>query len=382
MLSHFSALLRRDLAIDLGTATTRVALPGEGIVVDEPSVVAVPRATNRILAGNGAVGHLARQMLGRSPDSVNVIRPLSAGVIADIDLCEAMLRYFLNKAQPPRYGLRPRVLITASGCLTSVEKQAIYRSSHRAGAGQVMLLGVIQAAAIGVGLPMAEPVAGMIVDIGAGATEVAVFSLGDIVAQRSIRVGGDQMDQAIVDWLRRKYGLRIGLSAAEELRMSIGDTWSLQSRDQNNHGDDFTKQSFLSTAQNVQTMDAPNVEARGAIAEVRGVDIASSLPKRIMLTVDEIGDALADPLEAILDSIRATLDGCSPDLVADLIDRGVVLCGGGALLSGLDRWLENRTGISVRVASNALTAVAEGALTCLEDLESWRNLVEVGDSAM
>jgi rod shape-determining protein MreB len=344
------------LAIDLGTAATRVALPGEGIVVDEPSVVAVSRTANRIVSSSGAVGHLARQMLGRTPDSVNVVRPLSAGVIADIDLCETMLRYFLDKARPTRYGLRPRVLVTASGSLTPVEKQAILRSSHRAGAGQVMLLGVVHAAALGVGLPIAEPVAGMIVDIGAGATEVAVFSLGDVVAQRSIRIGGDQMDTAIVDWLRRKHGLRIGISTAEELRREFGSAA------------DGTGQTASNSAI--------------ATADVRGVDVASSLPKRIALSAAEISEALADPLEAILDNIRATLDGCSPDLVADLVDRGVVLCGGGALLGGLDKWIEERTGIAARVAPNALTAVAEGALVCLEHLDAWRNLVEVGDGAI
>lgn len=355
MLPNFSALLRRDLAIDLGTAATRVALPGEGIVVDEPSVVAVSRSANRIVSSGGAVGHLARQMLGRTPDSVSVVRPLSAGVIADIDLCETMLRYFLDKARPARYGLRPRVLITAAGCLTPVEKQAIYRSAHRAGAGQVMLLGVVQAAALGVGLSIAEPVAGMVVDIGAGATEVAVFSLGDVVAQRSIRVGGDQMDAAIVDWLRRRHGLRIGLSTAEELRMDLGSA---------------------------PTDGQLNDQEPERTTDVCGVDIATSLPKRITLEAKEIREALADPLDAIVEAIRATLDGCSPDLVADLVDRGVVLCGGGALLRGLDQWLKQRTGMAARIAPNALTAVAEGALVCLEHLDAWRNLVEVGDGAI
>lgn len=366
MLPNFSALLRRDLAIDLGTSYTRVALPDEGIVVDEPSVVAVPRTASRLLASSGAVGHLARQMLGRTPDSVSVVRPLCAGVIADIDLCESMLRYFLGKARPTRYGLRPRVLIAASACLTPVEKQAIYRSAHRAGAGQVMLLGVAQAAALGVGLPIAEPVAGMIVDIGAGATEVAVFSLGDVVAQRSIRVGGDQMDQAIVDWLRRKHGLRIGLSTAEELRIELG---SAAPADQGG-----------AVAVGHQNRSAPT--SNEPTSEVRGVDVATSLPKRIALSATEIREALADPLETILDSIRATLDGCSPDLVADLVDRGVVLCGGGSLLAGLDRWIEGRTGMSARVAPNALTATAEGALVCLEHLDAWRTLVEIGDGTI
>jgi rod shape-determining protein MreB len=231
-----------------------------------------------------------------------------------------------------------------------------------------MLLGVVQAAALGVGLPIAEPVAGMIVDIGAGATEVAVFSLGDVVAQRSIRVGGDQMDAAIVDWLRRKHGLRIGLSTAEELRMELGSVGQINAP----LHDPAPSAGPLSDGQS----------SLADYADVRGVDIATSLPKRITLTAAEIRQALSDPLEAIVDAIRATLDGCSPDLVADLVDRGVVLCGGGALLRGIDGWLEQRTGMSARIAPNSLTAAAEGALICLEHLDAWRNLVEVGDGAI
>jgi rod shape-determining protein MreB len=348
MLPRFSALLRCDLAIDLGTASTRVALPGEGVVLDEPSVVAVARTSNRILSGGCAVGHLARQMWGRTPDSVSVVRPLSAGVITDFNLCEAMLRYFLNKARPMRFGLRPRLLIAAPGCLTQVEKRAIYTSAHRAGAGQVLLVRVAHAAALGVKLPLAEPVAGMVIDIGAGATEVAVLSLGDIVAEQSVRTGGDQMDQALTDWLRRERGLRIGLSTAEQLRIALGSAWQTDE----DHRD-----------------------------EVCGLDVAKGLPRRLEITSAEVRTALDEPLKTILEAIRATLDKCSPDLVSDLVDRGVVLCGGGSQLRGLDRWLMERTGIPAHVAPDAQTAVVQGALVCLEHLDAWRNLVESSDDA-
>ncbi len=348
MLPRFAALLRCDLAIDLGTASTRVALPGEGVVLEEPSVVAVARTSNRILSSGCAVGHLARQMWGRTPDSVSVVRPLSAGVITDFELCEAMLRYFLNKVRPRRFGLRPRLLIAAPGCLTQVEKRAIYTSAHRAGAGQVMLLRVAQAAALGVKLPIAEPIAGMVIDIGAGATEVAILSLGDVVAEKSIRTGGDQMDEAILDWLRRHRGLRIGLSTAEQLRITLGSAWQIEEEKTD---------------------------------EVRGLDIATGLPRRLEITSAEVREALAEPLERLLNAIRSVLDLCSPDLVADLIDRGMVLCGGGAQLRGLDYWIAERTGIPAHVAADPQSAVVSGTLVCLEHLDAWRNFVESSDDA-
>ncbi|HEY2882410.1 MAG TPA: rod shape-determining protein [Pirellulales bacterium] len=349
MLSRLSNLLRCDLAVDLGTATTRVALVGEGVVLEEPSVVAVSRNGNRMLSGGCAVGHLARQMWGRTPDSVSVVRPLAAGVITDFQLCEAMLRYFLNKARPRRYGLRPRLLLAAPGCLTPVERRAIYTTAHRAGAGQVRLLGVAEAAALGAQLPIAEPVASMIIDIGAGSTEVAVLSLADVVACQSIRVGGDQMDQAIVDWLRRARGLRVGLSSAEQLRIGLGSALA--------EGND-------------QRRD-----------EIRGVDLPTGLPRRMEISASEVRAALAGPLERILDAIRATLDDCSPDLVADLVDRGVMLCGGGALLAGLDRWITERTGLPARVATEPRLAVVNGTLTCLEHLDAWRKLLAPAQAA-
>jgi rod shape-determining protein MreB len=348
MLSRVSSFWRCDLAIDLGTAVTRVGLVGEGVVLQEPSVVAVAQGENRILSGRCAVGHLARQMWGRTPATVNVVRPLSAGVITDFQLCQAMLRYFLNKVRGARFAMRPRILLAAPGCLTSVEKRAIFTTAHRAGAGQVWLLGVAQAAALGVQLPIAEPVASMVVDIGAGSTEVAVLSLGDVVASRSIRSGGDQMDQAIIDWLRRKHGLRIGLATAEQLRIQLGSFREADGQERD---------------------------------EVRGVDITSGLPRRLEIATADIRSALAEPLARIVAAIADTLDDCSPDLVSDLVDRGMVLCGGGALLKGLSHWFSDRTGIAARVAPEALTAVVQGTLACLEHFDSWRSLVESSDEA-
>lgn len=349
MLSRFSNLLRCDLAIDLGTASTRVALPGEGVVLQEPSVVAVARISNRILSGGSAVGQLARQMWGRTPESVNVVRPLSAGVITDFQLCEAMLRYFLHKARPTRFGLRPRLLVAAPACITPVEKRAIYSSAHRAGAGQVMLVAKSQAAALGAGLPIGEPVASMLIDIGAGITEVAILSLGDVVAGRAIRVGGDQMDQAVVEFVRRSHNLRIGISTAERLRMELADL----SRD------DQQKEQ-----------------------EVSGIDVGSGLPKRMIVRSGEIREAISQPLECIVDAVRATIDQCSPDLVADVIDRGMVLCGGGAMLKGLELWIQRETGIPARLVDEPFTAVARGTVVCLEHLEKWRGLVESSDGSI
>jgi rod shape-determining protein MreB and related proteins len=348
MLSRISALLHADVAIDLGTAVTRVALPGEGIVLEEPSVVAVSSTANRLLSGGCAVGHLARQMLGRTPDSVSVVRPLAGGVITNFHWCEAMLRYFLRKARPTKFGLRPRLLMAAPACLTPVEKHAIYTSAHRAGAGQVMLVGVAQAAALGLRLPVAEPVASMLIDIGAGATEVAVLSLGGVVSQHSRHSGGDHMDTAIVDHLRRNHALRIGLSTAEALRMELGSAWPVD--------DERT-------------------------TEVRGLDLANGLPRRMEINAAQVRAALSDPLERILETVRATLDKCSPDLVSDLVERGVELCGGGALLAGMDRWITHRTGLPARVAAEPLTAVVQGTLTCLEHLDTWRGFVESSDAS-
>ncbi len=393
MLSRLTALLRCDLAIDLGTAVTRIAVPGEGIVLDEPSVVAVARGNNRVLSGGCAVGHLARQMSGRTPDSVSVVRPMAAGVVTDFQLCEAMLRYFLRKVRPSRFGLRPRLLIAAPSGLTPVERRALFTSAHRAGAGQVLLLDVGHAAALGVGLPVAEPLASMVIDIGAGATEVAVISLGDIVARQGVRVGGDQMDQAIVEYLRRERNLRIGLSTAEQLRIELGLG---RGRDDEVGNGECGMGTSRTTSAAMESSDQSGTRKSEAAIEVipenptselrfptseaaRGIDVSTGLPSRIELTACEIAEALAPPLSQILSAIRAALDGCSPDLVSDLVDRGVVLCGGGAQLRGLDRWIHSHTGLPARVASDPQSAVVNGTLACLEHLDAWHNLVERSD---
>jgi rod shape-determining protein MreB len=339
MLQHLLNHFRCDLAVDLGTANTLVCVVGEGLVLNEPSVVAVQQGTRRILSGGCAVGHLAKQMEGRTPDSISVVRPLRDGVVTDFELCEAMLRYFLRKAQRPGWRLKPRVLIGVPGCITPVEKRAAFNSVLRAGAGQAWIMPEAKAAAIGVGLPIAEPIASMVCDIGGGTTEVAVMSMADTVAAQSIRTGGDKMDQAIVEYLRRQFSLRIGTPAAERLKIDIGSAYALE-------------------------------EERAV--EISGIDAVSGLPRKATVTSEEIRQALADPLREILDAIKTTLDHCSPELASDLVDNGLVLCGGGALLRRLDRFITEQTGLPVRMAAEPLTAVAKGLLICMEHFSQWR----------
>jgi rod shape-determining protein MreB len=346
MLPRFLGLLGSDLAIDLGTANTLVSVVGEGLVLNEPSIVAVEQGTNRIVSGGCAVGHLAKQMEGRTPQSISVVRPMSAGVIADFELCEAMLRYFIRKARRRGFRPKPRVLVAVPGCITPVEKRAVYNSTQRAGAREVLVMSEAKAAAIGAGLPVAEPVASMICDIGGGTTEVAVLSLGDIVARQSIRVAGDAMDQAIVHYLRRHYSLRVATSAAEQLRIDIGSAYPLEEE--------------LSD-------------------EVRGIDAISGLPRKATITSEEVREALATPLLQIVEAIKAALDQCSTDLASDLVDNGLVLAGGGSLLRSLDRFLNEQAGLPTRVCADPLTAVARGAHICLEHFDRWRGAMQSSD---
>ncbi|MCE5303786.1 MAG: rod shape-determining protein [Planctomycetaceae bacterium] len=334
---------RLDLAVDLGTANTLVCVVGEGLVLNEPSVVAVERSSGRILSGGCAVGHLAKQMEGRTPDSISVVRPLGNGVIADFEQCEAMLRYFFRKAQRPGWRLRPRALVGVPGCITPVEKRAVFNSVHRAGAGQVWVMPESTAAMVGVGLPIAEPTASMVCDVGGGTTEVAVMSLGDTVAAQSVRVGGDQMDQAVVDYLRRHYGLRIGLSSAERLKIELGSAYPLDEEQS---------------------------------VELSGVDAVSGLPRKATITSEEVRQSLGNPLQEILEAIKSVLDRCSPDLAADLVHNGLTLCGGGTLLRRFDRFLSEQTGLPVRMANDPLTAVAQGLLVCMEHLDPWRRWLQ------
>jgi rod shape-determining protein MreB len=346
MLRRFLGLLGSDLAIDLGTANTLVSVVGEGLVLNEPSVVAIEKGTHRVLSGGCAVGHLAKQIEGRTPQSISVVRPLAGGVIADFELCEAMLRYFIRKARRRGFRVRPRVLVAVPGCITPVEKRAVYNSTQRAGARAVLVMSEAKAAAIGAGLPVAEPVASMICDVGGGTTEVAVLSLGEIVASRSVRVAGDAMDQAIVDYVRRHYSLRVGTGSAERLRIDIGSAAPLD--------DELSD-------------------------EVRGVDAISGLPRKATVTSEEVREALGSPLLQIIEAIRATLDDCGTDLASDLVDNGLVLAGGGALLRGLDRFLSGQTGLPTRVCANPLTAVARGTHICLEHFDRWRGAMQSSD---
>ena len=346
MLNRILGLLGDDLAIDLGTANTLISVPGEGLVLNEPSVVAVDAGDAKVLSGGCAVGHLARQMLGRTPDSIEVVRPMREGVIADFQLCETMLRYFIRKAQPRRRIIGPRVVIAVPGCITPVEKRAVFNSAQRAGARQVFLLSEAKAAAIGVGLPISEPVASMICDIGGGTTEVAVMSLGDTVASGSIRVGGDAFDEALVDYLRRNYNLRVSIPAAERLRIDIGSAYPL--------ADEMTD-------------------------EISGVDLISGLPRKATITSEEVRESLGEPLSEIIQLIRQTIDGCSPDLAADLVENGLVMAGGGSLLRRIDRYVNEQTGLPAVVSPDALSAVAKGSQICLEQLPRWRRALESSD---
>jgi rod shape-determining protein MreB len=346
MLHRLLGLLGCDLAIDLGTANTLVSVVGEGLVLNEPSVVAVEEGTSRVLSGGCAVGHLARQMQGRTPQSIAVVRPLGEGVIRDFELCEAMLRYFLRKAQRRGLAGRPRVLVAVPGGITPVERRAVFNSTQRAGAREVFVVPEAKAAAIGSGLPVAEPVASMICDIGGGTTEVAVLSLGEIVAAQSVRVAGDAMDQAIVDYLRRHYNLRVSTNEAERLRIEIGSAYPL---------------------------------GQELVGEVRGVDAIGRLPRKATITSEEVREALAGPLGQIVEAIKNTLDQCGTDMVSDLVDQGLVLAGGGALLPGLDRWLNEQTGLPTRLCGDPLTAVARGAHVCLEHFDRWRGAMRASD---
>ncbi|QDU82884.1 Rod shape-determining protein MreB [Polystyrenella longa] len=345
MLNRVKQYLCPDLAIDLGTANTLVARQGRGIMVNEPSVVALQKGTREVLGRGTAVGKLARQMLGRTPDSITAVRPLQDGVITDFELCEAMLRYFIEKASHQKMGLKPRVVIAVPGGITPVEKRAVFNSAERAGAGRVFLLDESRAASIGAGLPISEPMASMVCDIGGGTTEVAILSLGDIVVGKSIRLAGDEMDVAIVDYLRQKFSMRIGVQTAEQIKINIGSAYPLD---------------------------------RELNMEVSGLDTISGVPRKAVVTSEQVRESLRSPLESILNCMKNVIEQCKPELVADLADQGVVLTGGGALLTGLDRFMNEQLGIPARVTEDPLTTVARGTAICLEHLAQWRDSLDDG----
>jgi rod shape-determining protein MreB len=330
MFNKLLAFFSSDIGIDLGTANTLVFVKDRGIVIREPSVVAIQEGTKRILA----VGEEAKRMLGRTPGNIVAIRPMKSGVIADFDITEAMIRYFIRKVHSAKL-VKPRVIVAVPSDITEVEKRAVQESARHAGAREVFLIEEPMAAAIGVGLPVSEPAGNMIVDIGGGTCEVALISLAGIVYARSVRVGGDAMDECIVQYMRRVYNLMIGERTAEEIKITIGSAYPL--------GEERT-------------------------LEVKGRDLVAGLPKTLTVTSEEIRDALQEPVSAIVDAVRITLEKCPPELSADLVDRGLVLAGGGSMLRGLDKLIASQTGLPVTLADDPLSAVAEGTGVVLNEL--------------
>ena len=333
MIGRFFGFLSSDIGIDLGTANTLVFAKDKGIVLREPSVVAIHTGTRKV----HAVGLDAKKMLGRTPGNITALRPMRDGVIADFEITEAMLRYFIKKVHSNMSVVPPRVVVAVPSGITEVERRAVRESAIHAGARDVLLLEEPMAAAIGVGLPIDEPAANMIVDIGGGTTEVAIISLAGVVYSKSIRVGGDELDAAIINYMKRAYNLLIGERTAEEIKVKIGSA-------------------------------APLDEELSL--EVKGRDSVAGLPKTLHISSQEIREALTDTINAIVDLVRNALERCPPELSADLVDRGFVLAGGGAMLKNLDHLLSDATGLPVIIADDPLSAVAYGTGAVLEDLAS------------
>ncbi len=332
------SLIGRDMAVDLGTANTLVYVRGRGIVLNEPSVVAVNTNTQGIVA----VGSNAKRMIGRTPSNIVAIRPLKDGVIADFDTTERMLRYFIQQVHRRRRFAQPRIVICVPSGITAVERRAVKDTAYAAGARRCYIIEEPMAAALGAGLPVHEPTGNMIVDIGGGTTEVAVISLGGIVAGQSVRTAGDELDQSIIEYVKKEYSLMLGERTAEEIKLAIGSAFPLE--------------------------DEPS-------AELRGRDLVSGLPKTIVMGAPEIRKAMEEPLNDIVDAVKSTLDRCPPDLAADVMDRGIVITGGGALLRGFDDRLRAETGMAVSIAENPLSSVALGSGRCIEEFETLQQVL-------
>jgi len=331
MASNLFGYFSNDIGIDLGTANTLVYVKDKGIVLREPSVVAISTSSRKVLA----VGDEAKRMLGRTPGNIQAIRPMKDGVIADFDITEAMLRYFIRKVHSNTFRVAPRVIIAIPSGITEVEKRAVKESATHAGAREVLTIEEPMAAAIGVGLPVEEPAANMIVDIGGGTTEIAIISLAGVVFSKSIRVAGDELDSAIINYMKRAYNLLIGERTAEEIKIRIGSAYPLEEE---------------------------------LAMEVKGRDSVAGLPKTIHITSQEVREALADTIASIVDAVRNALERCPPELSADLVDRGFVMAGGGSLIRNIDRLLSEKTGLPVTVADDPLSAVANRTGVVLSDL--------------
>src|ERR1700723_2783699 len=339
--SRFS-LLGRDMAVDLGTANTLVYVRGRGIVLNEPSVVAIDVKDGKPLA----VGAEAKRMIGRTPSNIQAIRPLKDGVIADFEICEKMLRYFIHRVHQRRFA-KPRMVICVPSGLTGVEQRPVMEAAEFAGARKAYIIEEPMAAAIGAGLPIHEPTGNMVVDIGGGTTEVAVISLGGIVSSQSIRVGGDELDEAIMAYVKKEHSLALGERTAEENKITLGSAYPLR-----------------------QEM----------YAEVRGRDLVTGLPKTLVVSTDEIRKAIAEPVQAIVDPVKVTLDRTPPELSSDLMEQGIVLTGGGALLAGIAARLDYETNMPIIVGNDPLNCVALGSGMCLEELDVFARMLKTSPS--
>nr|WP_305790681.1 MULTISPECIES: rod shape-determining protein [Actinomadura] len=333
------SFLGRDMAVDLGTANTLVYVRGRGIVLNEPSVVAINTNTGKIVA----VGIEAKRMIGRTPGNIVAVRPLKDGVIADFDVTERMLRYFIQKVHKRRHFAKPRIVVAVPSGITGVEQRAVKEAGYQAGARRVYIIEEPMAAAIGAGLPVYEPTGNMVVDIGGGTTEVAIISLGGIVTSQSVRVGGDELDQAVISFSKKEYSLMLGERTAEEIKMAIGSAYP--------YGD-----------------EEPH-------AEIRGRDLVSGLPKTVVISAEEVRRAIEEPVNAVVDAVKTTLDKCPPELSGDIMDRGIALTGGGALLKNLDERLREETGMPIHLVDNPLDSVVLGTGKCVEDFESLRQVL-------
>nr|WP_307800519.1 MULTISPECIES: rod shape-determining protein [Actinomadura] len=333
------SFLGRDMAVDLGTANTLVYVRGRGIVLNEPSVVAINTNTGKIVA----VGIEAKRMIGRTPGNIVAVRPLKDGVIADFDVTERMLRYFIQKVHKRRHFAKPRIVVAVPSGITGVEQRAVKDAGYQAGARRVYIIEEPMAAAIGAGLPVYEPTGNMVVDIGGGTTEVAIISLGGIVTSQSVRVGGDELDQAVISFSKKEYSLMLGERTAEEIKMAIGSAY-------------------------------PGGEEEPH-AEIRGRDLVSGLPKTVVISAEEVRRAIEEPVNAVVDAVKTTLDKCPPELSGDIMDRGIALTGGGALLKNLDERLREETGMPIHLVDNPLDSVVLGTGKCVEDFESLRQVL-------
>ncbi|GAA2254905.1 rod shape-determining protein [Actinomadura luteofluorescens] len=333
------SFLGRDMAVDLGTANTLVYVRGRGIVLNEPSVVAINTNTGKIVA----VGIEAKRMIGRTPGNIVAVRPLKDGVIADFDVTERMLRYFIQKVHKRRHFAKPRIVVAVPSGITGVEQRAVKEAGYQAGARRVYIIEEPMAAAIGAGLPVYEPTGNMVVDIGGGTTEVAIISLGGIVTSQSVRVGGDELDQAVISFSKKEYSLMLGERTAEEIKMAIGSAY-------------------------------PGGEEEPH-AEIRGRDLVSGLPKTVVISAEEVRRAIEEPVNAVVDAVKTTLDKCPPELSGDIMDRGIALTGGGALLKNLDERLREETGMPIHLVDNPLDSVVLGTGKCVEDFESLRQVL-------